>query len=212
MFTDNRLKHIGLQFFADPPADPPPTDPPAEPPADPPVGKTFTQEEVTRMLANEKRQGRYSVLRELGIDPEAKDGIKNAKKTLDDQKTQKQLDDEALNTEKEAKIKAEQRATIAEQKLAALSAGCKREFVDEVTALAAIKMDDKTDFDAAVSAIKEKMPNLFEDDGTDTGSGGTGQGQGHRRKDNTQKPGSFGQRLAQGAKEANPKDNPYFKN
>ncbi len=33
------------------------------------TGKTFTQEQVTRMMTREKNQGRNAVYRELGIDP-----------------------------------------------------------------------------------------------------------------------------------------------
>lgn len=207
------LKSIGLQFFADPPADPAPTDPPPnqDPPADPtPAPKTFTQEEVNRMLANEKRQGRNSVLKDLGIDPEAKDGVKAAKAVLDSHKTQKQLDDEALTAEKEARSEAEKKATAAERKYTLLTSGCKKEFVEEVMALASAKVNDTTDFEAAVKAVKEKCPSFFEED--EGGDKGTGGGQGHKRQNNKAKPGEFGTRLAQGIVSSNPKENPYFNN
>lgn len=214
-----RLKRIGLQFFAEPNPDPNPApgaggDPNPGAGGDPapaPQGKTFTQEEVNRMLANEKRQGRTSVLKELGIDPEDKDGVKNAKDVLDSQKTQAQRDSEALATEKTARSEAEARATAAERKMAVLMSGCKKEFVDEVTALAAVKVNDSTDFEAALKAVKEKCPAFFgEDEGGSPSAGGTGKGQGHRRQGGS-KPGEFGSRLAQGAVSNTPKENPYFK-
>ena len=211
-----RLKRIGLQFFADPNPDPNPApgaggDPNPGAGGDPaPQGKTFTQEEVNRMLANEKRQGRNSVLKDLGIDPEDKDGVKNAKGILDSQKTQAQRDSEALSAEKTARAEAEAKATAAERKMAVMLSGCKKEFIDEVTALAAVKVNDSTDFEAALKAVKEKCPAFFGEDEGNPAPGGTGKGQGHRRQGGS-KPGEFGSRLAQGAVSNTPKENPYFK-
>lgn len=208
----SRLHGIGLQFFADPPADPPASTTQDPPPADPPA-KTFTQEDVNRMLANEKRQGRQALMKELGLDINDKDAAKKAKGILDSHKTQSQLNSEALATEKDARNAAEKRAEAAERKIAVMSLGCKKEFMDEVTALASAKVTDDLDFEAAVKEVKTKMPTLFEDDddGDEGGAGGTGKGQGHKRKSNSDKPGSLGARLAQGAS-ASVKENPYFKN
>lgn len=206
------IKHIGLQFFADPA---PGTDP--QPGTDPGTGsdpkpqeKTFTQDDVNRMLANEKRQGRNSILKELGIDPEDKDGVKNAKGILDAQKTQSQLDSEALSREKTARTEAEAKAVAAERRVSVMLAKCKGEFLDEVMALASAKVTDTVDFDAALKAVKEKCPTFFED-GEDGGDPGTGKSQG-RKKQSGAKPGEFGSRLAQGVVSANPAKNPYFNN
>jgi len=43
----------------DPPADPPtdpPADPPTDPPADPPADRRFTQDEVNKIMSQEKRK------------------------------------------------------------------------------------------------------------------------------------------------------------
>lgn len=210
-----KLKHIGLQFFSeptDPNTDPQPGDPNPGAGGDPkPQEKTFTQAEVTRMLANEKRQGRNSVLKDLGIDPEDKDGVKNAKGILDAQKTQAQLDREVLSNEKTARAQAEAKAVAAERRVGVMLAKCKGEFLDEVIALASAKVTDTVDFDAALKAVKEKCPTFFEDgDGGDPDPG-TGKGQGHKKTSNT-KPGEFGSRLAQGVVSATPAKNPYFNN
>ena len=86
----NTLRGIGLQFFADPPADPP-ADQPTDPPSDPPAGKSYTQEQINNMMANEKRTARQALLKELGFDikddQNYKDAIKNIKATLDASKT-----------------------------------------------------------------------------------------------------------------------------
>lgn len=173
-------------------------------------GKTFTQEEVNRMLANEKRQGRQAALKALGLDPNDKDAEKKAKGILDSHKTQEQLTNEALENEKNARSEAEKKALAAEQKLAVLEAGCKKEFVEEVTALAAVKVTDTVDFAAAIKAVKEKCPSFFDEgEGSD---GGTGGGQGHRRQNPNNKPGSMGARLAQNVTSNNVTKNPYFNN
>ena len=171
------------------------------------AAKTFTQEEVSRMLANEKRQGRQAALKALGLDPNDKDAEKKAKAILDEQKTQAERDAEAIKAEQDARSEAERKAEEAERKLAAIEAGCKREFIDEVTALAAVRVNDSTDFEAALKAVKEKCPSFFE--GSDD-TGGTGSGQGHRRGRTDSKPGSLGSRLAQGVTSSRPKENPYF--
>lgn len=222
MYSESKLRHIGIQFFAEG-GDPGAGGDPAGDPAggqggnggqgDPGAGgqgnggKTFTQEEVNRMLANEKRQGKNSVLKALGLDPNDKDAEKNAKTILDQHKTQQQLDSEALTREKEARAEAESKATTAERKYITLTSGCKKEFVEEVMALASAKVNETTTYEDALKAVKEKCPSFFDEE-----DGGTGQGQGHRRHGSDNKPGSFGSRLAQGIVSNVPKDNPYFKN
>ena len=169
--------------------------------------KTFTQEEVNRMLANEKRQGRQAALKALGLDPNDKDADKKQKAMLDGKKTHAERDSEALKTAQTAQADAEAKATAAEHKLAALTSGCKKEFLDEVIALASAKVNESTDFDAALKAVKEKCSTFFED----KGDSGTGGGQGHRRQKTDTKSGALGSRLAQSVVSANPKENPYFK-
>lgn len=170
--------------------------------------KTFTQEQVNGMLANEKRQGRNSVFNALGLNPDDKDALKTAKEILDSHKTEAQRNSEALETEKTARSEAETRALNAERRLSVLIAGCKAEFVDEVMALASVKVSDSMDFEAALTAVKEKCPSFFAD--SKEGDDGTGSGQGHKRTEKGDKPGSLGARLAQGKPKNT--ENPYFKN
>lgn len=170
-------------------------------------GRTFTQEEVNQMLAREKRQGKTSVLKALGLDPNDKDAEKKAKVILDQHKTQQQLDQEALTREKEARQDAEGKATAAERKYLTLVSGCKKEYIDEVMALAGAKVTENVSYEDALKAVKEKCPVFFDD-----ADAGTGSGQGHRRQQQGEKPGSLGARLAQNLVSNMPKENPYFKN
>ena len=170
--------------------------------------KTFTQEDVNKLLAREKRKGKASVLKELGLNPEDKDAIANLKKILGEHQTDGEKKDKALKDAQDTASKETTRANKAEQKLKVLMAGCKKDFVDEVTAMALAKVDEDTDFDEALEAVKKKMATCFGEEEEDSDKG-TGRGQGHKKQKNT-KPGSFGASLAEGL--ATNTTNPYFKN
>lgn len=167
--------------------------------------RTFTQAEVNQISAKEKKQGRAAIMRELGLDPEDKNAVKRVKELLDTQKTAEQRAADDLKAATTAQQAAEQRATIAENKLRILSDGCLPEYVDDVATLVSARVNEDTDFDAALSATKKKFPSLF-GKGNDTG---TGRGTGHKK---TSEPsvGSLGQRLAQAQTQTI--KNPYFNN
>lgn len=61
----------------------------------------------------------------------------------------------------DSKNAAEQRAIIAERKLALINSDCKKEFIDEVATLVASKMDDDTDFNAAIAIVKRSVLPSF---------------------------------------------------
>lgn len=215
----NSLRGIGLQFFAEAGgesaggAESSGTDTGSGGDASGDAGggdsaeKTFTQAEVNKMLAREKRQGRSSALADLGLDPADKDAVTKAKAILDSQKSDAEKAAEQLRAAGTKQAEAEARAEAAERKLAALAAGCRADMVEEVAALAAAKVTKDTDFEAALEALKKKMPSLF---GAEDGDQGTGGGQGHRRGQSKDQPGSLGKRLAE--KSRSSIKNPYFSN
>lgn len=216
----SKLRGIGLQFFADEPSEDNTTTKPDNNTTNTnttdtgtqnqtPPPKTFTQDEVNRMMSSEKKQGRQAVLKALGLDPNDKDAEKKAKAILDAQKTDSEKAAEALKTAQTAQSEAEQRAIAAERKVQVLEYGCKREFIEEVTALAAVKVTDTVTFEEAVKAVKGKCATFFEEEEPDQG---TGSGAGHKRKNNDTKPGSLGERLAKSVVSGNTQKNPYFKN
>lgn len=213
----NTLKHIGFQFFADPPADPsaPPT-PPAEPPANPPApavppasDKSYTQEQLNAMMANEKRTARQAMFKELGIDlkdeKDYKTTLSELKKTLDAGKTQAQLDAEARAAAESAKASAEARALAAEYKITALTKRVLPDAMEDVIALAMPKVTDTKTFDMVLDELKTKWPQFFEE-----GESGTGSHTNPPRKPNNGKDG-LGTRLGKASKIAAPKSS-YFKN
>lgn len=208
----SKLKHIGLQFFAEDPAQPPADQqPPTQPETQPEQQeKTFTQAEVTRMMTAEKKQGRNAVLKELGLDPDAADIVKNTKSILDGLKTQQERDAEALKAAQSSASTADARATAAERKLTVLMSGCNKDFVDEVMALASAKVTDTVDFEAALQQVKEKCTTFWDEAPADTG---TGKGQGGKRNDTKLKAGDYARELAKKSSTGKPPaENPYFTN
>lgn len=211
------LKGIGLKSFADPPADPPanppappaPADPPPAP-ADPPAGKTYTQEQLSAMMANEKRTARQAILKELGFDikddKSFKDTMKNIKATLDAGKTQAQLDAEAKAAAETAKAEAEAKAAKLEMKVAALAAGVNPEYLDDIIVLAQSKVNETTTVEKVMEEFKTRYASFFKEN---SGGSGTGRSNNPPRKPPAGTEG-LGQRLAKVNKPATKSS--YFKN
>nr|DAZ27120.1 MAG TPA: Major capsid protein [Caudoviricetes sp.] len=148
--------------------------------------KTFTQDDVNRMMAREKKQGRNSVYNELGIDPNDTDSIElvksfmSAKKqsgrsgsTNDDASAASQADGEKV-------AELEHRAKIAEAKAEAMMLGVKSQFVDDVVTLAAAHLAEQgenAEFKTVIGELKSKYPLWFgtdKDDDNAAGKSGTG--------------------------------------
>lgn len=218
MLYESKLKNLGLQFFAESgEGDSTGNDNSqldnAHEDNKTTSEKTFTQEQVKALLSKEKKQGRRAVLRELGLDPEDSESVTKAKKTLEDFKTDAEKANDTIKLMTDSKNAAEQRAIIAERKLALIDNDCKKEFIDEVATLVASKMDDDTDFNAAIAIVKEKCPTFFQDKEEEKSNNTTGNSQGHKRqKASKEEKGSLGSRLAKGASKNTVKENPYFKN
>lgn len=213
----NTLKHIGLQFFADP-GEGDPNEGEGEDKGDEGTGnqsgKTFTQEEVNRLLKTERESSQRKLLKELGVeDPKsAKEGLAKYKEILDKDKTEAQKANEALGTETKAKEEAEKRALLAEAKVEVLSAGCKPEYLDDLITLAMGRVTEDKNLAAVVKEMKEdsKYAAFFGEDGSDSGDKGTGGGSGFKKK-GSDKMGDLGSRLGAAAKNT-VKNNPYFNN
>lgn len=221
---ENTLKYIGLQFFAEGGEDNPEGNPEnkGNPEGDPneggtgtKSGKTFTQEDVNRLLKAEKESAKKALLKELGVEDakSAKDGLAKYKEILDKDKTDAQKAQETANAETKARQEAEKRALLAEAKVEVLSAGCKPEYLSDVITLAMTKVTDDKDLATVVKEMKEdtKYSTFFGDSDSGSGDKGTGGGAGFRKKEDPNKKGSLGSRL--GAQVAgNTVKNPYFNN
>ena len=163
--------------------------------------KTYTQAQVTVMLANEKRQGKQAILRALGI----KDVNEGKSKMQQQQQTnQQQLDEEnqaaqLLSNARQAQINAEARAQAAERKLSVLKAGVRPEFVDDVVYIATGKATDAEDFEEVVTAMKETHSFYFmQDNNSNQNNNGTGGNANFKKQQQQQEQaGALGKRLAE---------------
>lgn len=181
--------------------------PPATPPATP--SKTFTQEEVNRMMAEEKRQGRMSVLKELGVEDEAsaKEALAKYKESVEAQKTELQKAQDLMLAEQAAKAAAEQRAVALENKLSALSKGVKPEYLDDALAIAATKVTKNETLDAVLEGMKERYAMFFGGEETPPASG-TGTVPASKRTGQPEK--GIGTRLGEQVVNQQPTKSHYF--
>ena len=171
--------------------------------------KTFSQEEVNRMMANEKRSARSALLKELGY--EVKDGkyaetLATVKGILDQGKTQQQLDQEARTTA-ETNLAAEKSKTSALQaRVDVMTAGVKPEFVDDAIAMLLPQVTEQKPLSKLLEEYKTKYPAWY---GESSGSGGTGNSTKNGRNTGGTQSG-LGKRLAESNKSA--AKSSYFKN
>lgn len=173
------------------------------------TGKTFTQEDVNRMMAEEKRQGRASVLKDLGFEDEtsAKDIVSKYQKSLEDQKTDVQKAQEAAAAALAEKAKAETAAQLLQHRLTALTKGISPEFLEDALAIAAGKVTDKDDLGKVLDGMKERYPMFFTSAGG-TGSAGTGTAPGSKKTGQAEK--GIGTRLGEQVVNQQPTKSHYF--
>lgn len=168
--------------------------------------KTFTQDDVNRMMTREKKQGANSVYNELGIKPGDKKSIEAVKKFLESQKTDAQKEAESIAANNAALEEAKHKLALAEAKAEAMQLGVQAQFVDDAVALALNKVanEEGTDIKTALGELKTKYPVWFEngsaDDGKDskakTGQKGTGSSVKSGSKDKGDESKNLGARLA----------------
>lgn len=168
--------------------------------------KTFTQEEVNSISANEKRQGKASVLKALGVKSEAE-----AKKIIDAYNAMMNISNQSGNNsgEDDKQSEAEERALKAEQKLSAVMAGVDASSIDDVIAIATLKVTDDKDLDTVLKEMKEdkRYSSFF---GTSGNGAGTGSGVEHGNSSKGAKVGDFGRKLAE-ARASSTSKSSYFK-
>lgn len=165
--------------------------------------KTFTQQQVSDMMAKEKKQGKQSILNALGFktEQEAKDAVSLLKTLKDAQKSEEEKQEEAKKAALDDKEKAEQRAILAEAKLSCIENGVSKDAVDDVLVIAMSKTsDDKSLDDVLAEMKKEKRYSSFFVDanngGDDAGSNGTGSTPSHSSS-NAGAGDDYGKKLAE---------------
>ena len=125
------------------------------------TGKTFTQDQVTKMMTKEKNQGRAAALNELGIDPKDTKMVAMVKAMIDSQKTDDEKNAEKQSEEAAKIAEANQRALIAEAKAEAMQFGVKTQFVEDAVTLSLAKMTEDADLKTLIGELKTKYPVWF---------------------------------------------------
>lgn len=163
--------------------------------------KTFTQKQVSDMMAKEKKQGKQAILNSLGFktEQEAKDAMSLLKALQDSQKSEEQKQKEANDAAVAEKEKAEQRAILAESKLSCIENGVNKESVDDVLTIAMSKVTDDKSLDDVIADMKKesRYASFFvsESDGG-KGSDGTGSTPSHSSSQG-KSGGDYGKQLAE---------------
>lgn len=180
--------------------------------------KTFTQDDVNRMMTREKKQGANSVYNELGIKPGDKKSIDAIKKFLESQKTDAQKEAEKINAENSALAEANHKLALAEAKAEAMQLGVQAQFVDDAVTLALGKVEneDGTNIKTALGELKTKYPVWFEnphgkDEKSSTGQRGTGSSVKSSQKDKGNDNKNLGARLAANRKSSTSKKSYWSK-
>lgn len=164
--------------------------------------KSFSQSQVNKMMAKEKRQGKNAAFKELGIDPKDEKTVKMLKAFV---KSQNEGKGDVNDKNDYRESEAEKRATIAEAKLTAINLGVKPKYAEDVVTLAMSKMskDEDSDMESIISEFKIKYPNWFgleaEDEDGKKGGEKKKQGTGSSVKPDSDKGGKqkgLGERLA----------------
>lgn len=159
--------------------------------------KTFTQKQVSAMMAKEKKQGRNSVYNELGINSKDSKQIAIIKEFLKSQKTDKELEDEQARERAEVAKALE----IANTKVEVMKQGIKAQYVDDAVSLIMSQLDDDNDVASVLGSFKPKYPIWFEpnedDEKNSVGKKGTGSSvKGDKKGSSGNEGESLGMRLA----------------
>lgn len=174
--------------------------------------KTFTQEQVNSMIANERRKSTNSIYKALGFESEeaAKEFVGKYKQEEEKNKTDLVKAQEAAKKAEAEKAEEAAKAQDLQYRFDAISEGADPKSAADVVVLAKVKMSDDKDFAAALKEVKEQYPAMF---GQTEGGGGTGGGgTPPRKRMNSGDVSGIGKRLAEQRKKNNAtKDDKYFK-
>lgn len=162
--------------------------------------KTFTQEQVNKMMAKEKNQGRNSVLSDLGIDPKDKAAIAALKTLIESQKTDEQKKNDEAAAEQKRIAELENKAMIAEIKAESLMLNVQPQYADDIVTLALSKMasSPESELTDILGEFKTKYQAWFKEEESKENEGqrGTGSNIGAGDKGKKSQDDGIGKRLA----------------
>ena len=164
--------------------------------------KKFTQAEMTATAAKEKKQGRAAAFREMGFksEKEAKAQLEAFRKYQESQLTPEQKTAAQIKQANDDKSDAEKRAEAAENKLAAIQAGVKKDAVDDAVAIAMMKIEDGKSLEDVLGEMKTqpRYKGFFDGSDEDDDKGGKGgTGTSVRHKSSKKDEDGIGKRLGQ---------------
>lgn len=179
--------------------------------------KKFTQAEMTARAAKEKKQGRRSAFKEMGFkdEKEAKAEMAEYRKWKESQMTPEQKLNAQIKDANDGKSEAEKRAEAAENKLAALEAGVKKDAVEDAVAIAMLKVTEDKSLDDVLNEMKTepKYKGFFDgsedDDDDNNANGGTGSSVKHKK---ASKSDNIGKRLGEQASKSTVTKSNFFRN
>lgn len=137
---------------------------------------SMSQDELSKMMAKEKKEGRAAILRELGINTDDaktnKDIMEKFRNWQESQKTELDKANEKLGT-LEAVQKENMMLTA---KVKALSLGAKPDALDDLIALATAKVDEDNSIESILEELKSKYPMFYTVSSTDDNNRNSGTG------------------------------------
>ncbi len=171
--------------------------------------KTFTQDDVTRMMTKEKQEGRNAALKALGFETleAAKSFVETQNKRLESEKTDLEKAQGTVETLTKNVSELTAKAVAAEIKLNIISEGGNKDNLDDIYTLVSARITGgETDITKAIADVKGKMPSLFGAEGSK--QTGTGNNLGHQRTDNSGQ--NFGAELAKSFLPQGRKESSFF--
>ncbi|MEM5012072.1 hypothetical protein WKH57_15230 [Niallia taxi] len=164
---EGKLLRLDLQAHAEditPPSEPtPPAEPPTPPTEPEPPAKTFTQDDVNSVAAKEAKKAQEKLLKQLGITDfeNAKEGMQKFQQWQESQKTEEQKRQEQFQALENNFKSAQEAKSNLETQVAVLSAGVKKDFAQDVAALAKNYVTEEIDINKAVEMVVEKYPHFL---------------------------------------------------
>ena len=124
--------------------------------------KTFTQDEVTGLVAKESRKAQEKIFKDLGFEnfKSAKEGLQQLKEWKDSQKSEAEKQSEALATKEKELEAALSNQRLLEAKLSALTLGVNAESVDDVITLSNRLVSDDVSIEDAIGQVLQKYPQF----------------------------------------------------
>lgn len=122
--------------------------------------KTFTQDDVSGLVAKETKKAQEKLLKSLGVTDfnTAKEGLQKYNEMIESQKTDQQRKEEELTTYQTKYQQEQERALTLESKLAALELNVNKDYLDDVLLLAKAKGGE--DIKESIAEVLTRHPHF----------------------------------------------------